>query len=94
MEVYFAKDIQQATTDITATHATVKQMARIEKGCGQKSHMDNYFSSPDLYDNLTELDINCCGTVSPNHKGMPDDLTFRHPSFTIKFLHILYVKCE
>jgi hypothetical protein len=39
-----------------------------------KSHLDNYFSPPDLYDDFTELDINCCGTVSPNQKGMPDDL--------------------
>jgi hypothetical protein len=53
----------QATTDITATHATVKQMTRIEKGRDHKSHMDNKFSSPDLYNDLTELNINCCGTV-------------------------------
>jgi hypothetical protein len=59
MEVYFAKDRKRATTDITATHATVKQMARTQKGHGHKSHMDNYFSSPDLYNNLTELNINC-----------------------------------
>jgi hypothetical protein len=68
------KDKKQATIDITATNDTVKQMTRTEKGCGHKSHMDNYFSPPDLCDDLTELDINCCGTVSPNHKGMPDDL--------------------
>jgi len=43
MEVYIAKDRKRATTDITATHATVKQMTRIEKGHDHKSHMDNYF---------------------------------------------------
>jgi len=39
--VYFAKDRKQATTDITATHATVKQMTRTEKGRDHKSHIDN-----------------------------------------------------
>ena len=35
--------------------------------------MDNYFSSPDLHNNLTEQKINCCSTVRPNCKGMPVD---------------------
>lgn len=63
MEVYFAKDRKRTTKDITATHATVKQITRTEKGCGHKSHMDNYCSAPDLRNDLTELNINCCGTV-------------------------------
>jgi len=41
--VCYVKDRKQATTDITATNATVKQMNRTEKGCGHKSHMDIYF---------------------------------------------------
>ena len=36
--------------------------------------MDNYFSSPDLFDDLATKQINCCGTVRPNRKGMPQDL--------------------
>jgi hypothetical protein len=36
--------------------------------------MDNFFSSPDLFHNLTKKKINCCGTVRPNRKGMPRDL--------------------
>ena len=35
--------------------------------------MDNYVSSPDLHNDLTKRNINCCGTVRPNRKGMPDD---------------------
>ena len=45
--------------------------------------MDNYFSSPDLYNNLTKQKINCCGTVPPNHKGMPDD--FRSKKLKLKW---------
>ena len=36
--------------------------------------MDNYFSSPDLFDDLATKQIYCCGTVRPNRKGMPQDL--------------------
>jgi hypothetical protein len=36
--------------------------------------MDNFFSSPDLFDDLTKEKINCCGTVKPNRMDMPQDL--------------------
>ena len=36
--------------------------------------MDNYFSSPDLFDDLATKQIYCCGTVRPNKKGMPHGL--------------------
>ncbi|PNF27168.1 hypothetical protein B7P43_G07847 [Cryptotermes secundus] len=35
--------------------------------------MNNFFSSPDLFDKLLTKDITCCGTVRPNQKGLPDD---------------------
>jgi hypothetical protein len=82
MEVYLGKDRQCATTDMTATHATVKQLTRSVKGHGHKLYMDNYFSSTDLYNDLTRQKINCCSTVRPNHKGMPDD--FRSKTLRLK----------
>jgi len=33
------------------------------------SYIYNYFSSSDLYNDLTEQKINCCSTVRPNCKG-------------------------
>ena len=36
--------------------------------------MDNYFSSPELFDNMTQRKINCYGTVRPKRKGMPNNL--------------------
>jgi hypothetical protein len=36
--------------------------------------MDNFFSSPELFDDLTKKKINCCGTVRLNRKGIPEDL--------------------
>jgi hypothetical protein len=43
--------------------------------------MDKYFSSPDLYNDLTEENINCCGTVRTNRKGIPD---FRSKALKLK----------
>jgi hypothetical protein len=46
--------------------------ARIEN-MGHKLFMDNLFSFPGLYDDLMAKNINCCGIVRPNRKGMPKD---------------------
>ncbi|GFG33441.1 hypothetical protein Cfor_12401 [Coptotermes formosanus] len=73
MQVYLGKDRQCATTDMTATHATVKQLTRRAKGRGPKLHMHNYFSSPDLYNDVTKQKTNCCRRVRPNRTGMPHD---------------------
>jgi hypothetical protein len=67
---------------MTATHVTVKQLTRRVKGRGHKLYMDNYFSSLDLYNDLTEQKINCCSTVRPNRKGRPDD--FRSKTVILK----------
>jgi hypothetical protein len=54
MEVYLGKDRKHAMTDMTMTQATVKQMTRRVQRHGHKLYMDNHFSSPDVYDNLTK----------------------------------------
>jgi hypothetical protein len=42
--------------------------ARLEN-VGHKLCMENFFSSPELSDNLHTMKINCYGTVGPNKKG-------------------------
>jgi hypothetical protein len=59
---------------LTASHATVSKLTWRIQGCGHKRYTDNYFSSPDLFDGLAMTHIYCCGTVSCNRKGMPQDL--------------------
>jgi hypothetical protein len=74
MEVCLGKDRTRATADMT-THATVKRFTRKVEGHGHKLYMDNFFSSPDLSDDLTKEKIYCCGTGQPKRKGMPHDMT-------------------
>ncbi|KAG8229295.1 hypothetical protein J437_LFUL010049 [Ladona fulva] len=73
MTVYLGKDRLKATKYITATHATVKYLTRRLTRSGHKLMMDNFFCSPDLFDDLKKSKINCCGTVRPNRSGMPKE---------------------
>jgi hypothetical protein len=59
---------------LTATHATMAELTKKIQGRGHKLYMDNYFSSPVLFDDLATKQIYCSGTVRPNSKGMPQDL--------------------
>jgi hypothetical protein len=63
MRVYLGKGRTCATETMTATHATVAGLMRRVENAGHKLYMDNFFSSPDLFDNLHSRKINCCGTV-------------------------------
>jgi hypothetical protein len=74
MKVYLGKNQQRATKNVTAIHATVTDLTRRVEGRGHKLYMDNFFSSPDLSESLTNKKINCCGTLRPNRKGKPWDL--------------------
>jgi hypothetical protein len=73
MRVYLGKDANTATKEMTATHATVRNLTRRVEGVGPKLFMDNFFSSPAPFDDLSTRKINCCGTVRPNRKDMPPD---------------------
>ena len=74
MDVYLGKDRQRAAQHLTATHNTVANMTRAVEGFGHKLYMDNFFSYPDLYDELAQKKIFYCGTVRLHRKGMPKDL--------------------
>ena len=52
MEVYLVRDSRSATDDMTATHATVRHLTCRVEGLGHKLFMDNFFSSPRLFDDL------------------------------------------
>ena len=73
IRVYLGKDLQSATDDMTAAHTTVRRLTRRFEGLGHKLFMNNFFSSPRLFDDLDRHKINSCGTVWPNRKDMPRD---------------------
>ena len=68
--MYLGKQRQHATAEITATHGTVLQLIRRVEGLGHKIFMDNYFTSPALF----QRKINACGTVRHDRRGMPRDI--------------------
>jgi len=74
MNVYLGKNRQRAAQHLTATRNTVAHLTRGVEGFGHKLYIDNFFSSPDLYDDLTQKKIFCCGTVRLHREGMPKDL--------------------
>jgi len=69
MHVYLGKDRQH----VTATHATVTELTSKIEGRGHNLCMDNFFSSPELFDDLVKKQSYCCGTVRLNRRGMPQD---------------------
>jgi len=73
MREYLGRDSHSATDDMTATHATVRHLTSRVEGLGYKIFMDNFFSSPELFDDLGRHKINSCRTVRPNKKDMPRD---------------------
>jgi len=72
MTVYFIRDSHSAT-DMTATHATIRHLTSRVEVLGHKIFMDNFFSSPRLFDDLDRRKINSCRTVRPNRKDMTRD---------------------
>ncbi|PNF40809.1 hypothetical protein B7P43_G16650 [Cryptotermes secundus] len=74
MTVYLGKQRQLATEEITLTHGIVLQLIRRVEGLGHKIYMDNYFSSPALFDDLLDRKINKCGTIHNDRRGMPQEI--------------------
>jgi len=58
---------------MTATHATVRHLTSRVQGLGHKIFMDNFFSSPRIFDDLDRCKINSCRTVRPKIRDMPID---------------------
>jgi hypothetical protein len=74
MDVYLGKDRQRMAQHLTPTDARVTNLTWRVEGVGYKLYMDNFFSSPGLFDDLAQKKIYCCGTVRLHRKGMPKDL--------------------
>lgn len=78
MSVYLGKQKKLATKNVSSIHGTVLQLVRRVEGVGHKLYMDNYFSSPLLFDDLLERKINSFGTVKYNRRGLPQEINPRN----------------
>ncbi|GFW58521.1 piggyBac transposable element-derived protein 4 [Trichonephila clavipes] len=80
MKVYLAADREKLKSGIKVkpTHATVLELAESIKNKGRKLFMDNFFSSPELFQQLhKEYKMNSCGTMRSNRKHYPKKLAFQ-----------------
>jgi len=77
MRVSLGKDRQCMAQHVTATHATMTELTRKTKRCRHEPYMDNFFSSPELYDDFANKQIYSCWTVRPNRSCMPQDLALK-----------------
>jgi len=73
MRVYLGRDSHSATDSMTAAHVTVGHLTSRVEGLGHKIFIDNFFSSPRLFDDLDRHKINSCVTVRLNRRDMPCD---------------------
>jgi hypothetical protein len=73
MRVYWGRDCH-STTDMTVTYAAVRHLTCRVESLGHKIFMDNFFSSPRLFDDLERYKINSCRTVQPSRRDMACDI--------------------
>jgi hypothetical protein len=73
MSVYLGRDRNHTTATMTSTHATVSGLNTKIENLRHELYTDNFLSSPDLFDCLHMMAINCCGTVKSNRKEMLND---------------------
>jgi hypothetical protein len=62
-------------------------MRKIE-GHGHKLYVDNFFSSSELFDDLANKQIYCCGTVRLNRRDIPQDLRLKTTKLKRGTIHI------
>jgi hypothetical protein len=62
MLVYVGKDRRHIRQDLTATHAIVTELTNKVHGRGYKLYMENYFTSPILFDDEADLLLWHCQT--------------------------------
>jgi hypothetical protein len=86
MKAYLGKQSQDVSANVTLAHGTVLQLARRVEDVGHKLYMDNYFTSPDLFEDLYKRKIVCCGKAKQSspavcHGGVWGERSYSSYSF-------------
>jgi hypothetical protein len=74
IKLYLGRDRQCTAQHLTVARAAVTELTRKIEGHAHKFYMDNFLSSPELFNYMTKKKLNCCGTLRLNRKGMLKDL--------------------
>ena len=63
---------EEAQADVGLTHRVVTNLVDCVYDKGHIIYMDNYFSSPALFEELADNQTGACGTLRVNRRGVPD----------------------
>jgi hypothetical protein len=66
MSLHLGRDRKRAAASVTTSHTAVTGLTTRIENFGYKLYRDNFFSSPELLDDLHSKAINCYGAVRPN----------------------------
>eukprot|EP00057_Strongylocentrotus_purpuratus_P017165 XP_011671639.1 PREDICTED: piggyBac transposable element-derived protein 4-like [Strongylocentrotus purpuratus] len=72
--VYTGRDADRAAAPGGVTSAIVKGLTRPYYASGRHVYMDNFYSSPELYDSFADNKLGACGTVRLSRRGIPDEM--------------------
>ena len=71
--LYTGKSVnEEPQADVGLTHRVVTDLVDVVYDKGHIIYMDNYFSSPALFDELADNQTGACGTLRTNRRGVPD----------------------
>ena len=71
-QIYTGKD--ERTPETGLAHRVVMGLVEPYLNKGHRLFMDNFYSSPALYEKMYENSTLACGTVRQDRKGMPKEL--------------------
>ena len=71
-ELYQGKTNNQ--TEVGMTSRVVKSLCQPLYNKGHHIYMDNFFTSPDLFNDLADNQVGACGTLRINRTGTPDEI--------------------
>ena len=72
--VHTGKDSSLNTDDVGVTHAVVRKLLEGLEGRGHHVYIDNFYSSPALFQDLRRHGFGACGTVGTNRRGVPEEM--------------------
>jgi hypothetical protein len=70
-ELYLGKDVNN-NSNIPITHRVVTSLCEPLYGVGHIVYMDNFFSSPALFQELANNQVGACGTLRTVRQGVPN----------------------